>query len=65
MALGLSRGSEANVPLGRAVLGGLVAGLATTLLVVPCVYSLLIRNRFEEEEPITTGSGVTPVHRDH
>jgi len=35
MALGLSRGSEANVPLGRAVLGGLLAGLATTLFVVP------------------------------
>ena len=42
MALGLARGSEANVPLGRAVLGGLVAGLFTTLLVVPCVYSLLV-----------------------
>ena len=49
MALGLSRGSEANVPLGRAVLGGLVAGLVTTLLVVPCVYSLVIPNKFEEE----------------
>jgi multidrug efflux pump subunit AcrB len=47
MALGLSRGSEANVPLGRAVLGGLLAGLITTLLVVPCVYSLLVPNRFE------------------
>ncbi|MBN9119402.1 MAG: efflux RND transporter permease subunit, partial [Planctomycetes bacterium] len=31
MSLGLARGSEANVPLGRAVLGGLLAGLATTL----------------------------------
>src|SRR6185437_13365934 len=31
MALGLERGSEANVPLGRAVLGGLLAGLCTTL----------------------------------
>jgi multidrug efflux pump subunit AcrB len=48
MALGLSRGSEANVPLGRAVLGGLLAGLLTTLFVVPCVYSLLVPNRFEE-----------------
>ena len=45
MAVGLSRGSEANVPLGRAVLGGLLAGLATTLFVVPCVYSLLVRER--------------------
>ena len=43
MSLGLARGSEANVPLGRAVLGGLLAGLVTTLLVVPCVYSLLVR----------------------
>jgi multidrug efflux pump subunit AcrB len=48
MSLGLSRGSEANVPLGRAVLGGLVAGLVTTLLVVPCVYSLLVPNKFEK-----------------
>jgi multidrug efflux pump subunit AcrB len=49
MSLGLSRGSEANVPLGRAVLGGLVAGLFTTLFVVPCVYSLIIPNKVHEE----------------
>jgi multidrug efflux pump subunit AcrB len=51
MAIGLGRGSEANVPLGRAVLGGLLAGLATTLFVVPCVYSLLVPDRIEEKEP--------------
>jgi multidrug efflux pump subunit AcrB len=51
MSLGLSRGSEANVPLGRAVLGGLIAGLVTTLFVVPCVYSLVVPNRFEEVRP--------------
>src|SRR5205823_12642775 len=45
MALGLARGSEANVPLGRAVLGGLLAGLVTTLFVVPCVYSLVVPDR--------------------
>lgn len=64
MSLGLSRGSEANVPLGRAVLGGLVAGLITTLFVVPCIYSLLIPNKFEDvptplpgdAEPSATGS---------
>ena len=49
MSLGLARGSEANVPLGRAVLGGLVAGLVTTLFVVPCVYSLLVPRKFEAE----------------
>jgi multidrug efflux pump subunit AcrB len=44
MALGLERGSEANSPLGRAVIGGLLAGLATTLFVVPCLYTLLVRD---------------------
>ena len=48
MSLGLSRGSEANVPLGRAVLGGLVAGLFTTLFVVPCVYSLLVPKKLDD-----------------
>jgi multidrug efflux pump subunit AcrB len=61
MALGLERGSEANVPLGRAVLGGLLAGLVTTLFVVPCVYSLLVPNRFAEpEEPLPGEPGYVP-----
>jgi multidrug efflux pump subunit AcrB len=45
MALGLARGSEANTPLGRAVIGGLLAGLVTTLFVVPALYSLVVRER--------------------
>jgi multidrug efflux pump subunit AcrB len=49
MALGLARGSEANAPLGRAVIGGLLAGLVTTLFVVPSLYSLVMPNR-----PLTT-----------
>ena len=44
MALALERGSEANAPLGRAVVGGLLAGLMTTLVVVPALYSLAIRD---------------------
>jgi multidrug efflux pump subunit AcrB len=55
MSLGLSRGSEANVPLGRAVLGGLIAGLVTTLFVVPCVYSLVVPNRLEKTRPPIPG----------
>ena len=50
MAIGMSRGSEANVPLGRAVLGGLLAGLVTTLFVVPCVYSIVVSDKLETEE---------------
>ena len=41
MALGLARGSEANTPLGRAVIGGLVVATASTLIIVPVIYSLL------------------------
>jgi multidrug efflux pump subunit AcrB len=44
MALGLARGSEANTPLGRSVIGGLLAGLVTTLFVVPAIYSLVVRD---------------------
>ena len=61
MALGLGRGSEANAPLGRAVLGGLLAGLVTTLFVVPCVYSLVVPNQFEEEPvPLPGEFGAAP-----
>ena len=44
MALALERGSEANAPLGRAVIGGLLAGLVTTLFVVPAIYSLVVKD---------------------
>src|SRR5512135_757678 len=48
MSLALSKGSEANGPLGRAVIGGILAGLVTTLFVVPSLYSLVIHGRPEE-----------------
>jgi multidrug efflux pump subunit AcrB len=44
MALALDRGSEANAPLGRAVIGGIIAGLVTTLFVVPSLYSLVVKD---------------------
>src|SRR5213078_2002023 len=44
MALGLERGSEASTPLGRAVIGGLLAGLVTTLFVVPALFSLVVKD---------------------
>src|SRR5262245_28087579 len=41
MALGLGEGGEQNAPLGRAVIGGLLGATATTLFVVPIIYSYL------------------------
>ena len=43
MSLGLGEGGEQNAPLGRAVIGGLIAATLATLLFVPVAYSLLRR----------------------
>jgi CzcA family heavy metal efflux pump len=43
MAIGLGKGSEANVPLARAVVGGLLTSTALTLFVVPIMYTMLVR----------------------
>ena len=40
LALALGEGSEAQAPLARAVVGGLLSSSVITLLVVPVVYSL-------------------------
>jgi multidrug efflux pump subunit AcrB len=52
MAIGFGKGSEANVPLARAVVGGLLTSTLLTLFVVPILYTLLIRDRSESEEDI-------------
>jgi len=43
MALGLGDGGEQNAPLGRAVIGGLLAATCATLLFVPVIFSLAHR----------------------
>jgi multidrug efflux pump subunit AcrB len=44
-ALALEHGSEANAPLARAILGGLIAGEPATLFVLPALYSLFVRDK--------------------
>jgi multidrug efflux pump subunit AcrB len=41
MALGMGEGGEQNAPLGRAVVGGLLAATVATLFLVPVVYGAL------------------------
>lgn len=52
-ALALERGSEANAPLARAILGGLIAGEAATLFVLPALYAVMVRDRKVKKEPRT------------
>jgi len=43
MALGIGEGSETNLPLARAVIGGLLVSTFFTLFLVPALYTLLDR----------------------
>ncbi len=43
MALGIGEGSETNLPLARAVIGGLMVSTFFTLFLVPALYTLLDR----------------------
>jgi len=40
-ALGFGAGSETNAPLAAAIIGGMVAALGLTLVVIPATYSLV------------------------
>ena len=43
MALGMGEGSETNLPLARAVIGGLTVSTIFTLFFIPALYTLLER----------------------
>ena len=71
MALGLGEAGEQNAPLGRAVIGGLLAATMATLFIVPIGYTLLRRRppslhsldtRFAAEAAGAAASGDTHHH---
>lgn len=49
MALGIGEGSETNLPLARAVIGGLSVSTLFTLLLIPSLYTLV--DRFKRKVP--------------
>ncbi len=49
MALGIGEGSETNLPLARAVIGGLTVSTVFTLFLIPALYTLL--ERFSPQHP--------------
>lgn len=50
MALGIGEGAEANIPLARAVIGGLLVSTVMTLILVPILYTLFRRASGEDPE---------------
>ena len=47
MAIGLGEGAEIRKPMAITVIGGVAVASFFTLLVIPVVYSLLDRKRFQ------------------
>ncbi len=53
LALGLGEGAEAQAPMARAVVGGLISSTFITLLVIPVVYTLFHPERRAAAAPAT------------
>ena len=45
MALALNDGGEIQAPMGRAIIGGVITSTLLTLVVVPVLYSYLVREK--------------------
>ncbi len=61
LALALNDGGEIQAPMGRAIIGGLITSTLLTLVVVPVLYSYLVRDRASQAKPAAaageTGGG--------
>ncbi len=62
MALGIGEGSETNLPLARAVIGGLAVSSIFTLFLIPSLYTLL--ERFSRKQHRDDAAGEEAVVRD-
>lgn len=66
MSLGIEEGSEANAPLGRAVIGGMALATFATLLVLPAVFTLLLNNASNKSPSLDPddpeSSHYAPIH---
>ncbi len=60
MALALNEGSELQAPMGRAIIGGVLTSTLLTLVVVPVLYSYLVRDRKREARSNTSVTPATP-----
>ena len=55
LALAFNDGGELQAPMGRAIIGGVITSTLLTLVVVPVLYSYLVRERKPVPTPVALG----------
>ncbi len=60
LALALNDGGEIQAPMGRAIIGGIITSTLLTLIVVPVLYSYLVRVKKPQLQAGPAGSPVLP-----
>jgi multidrug efflux pump subunit AcrB len=61
LALALNDGGEIQAPMGRAIIGGVITSTLLTLVVVPVLYSYLVRERRPTPEEPPPASSAKPT----
>jgi len=59
LALAFNEGGEIQAPMGRAIIGGVITSTILTLVVVPVLYSYLVRAK--KPKPVEQGGGAMPA----
>jgi HAE1 family hydrophobic/amphiphilic exporter-1 len=52
LALGIGEGGDAQAPMARAIIGGLISSNLITLVVIPTVYALIDRRSLKKQSPV-------------
>jgi Cu/Ag efflux pump CusA len=67
LALAFNDGGEIQAPMGRAIIGGVITSTLLTLVVVPVIYSFVVRERKPSVRPAAAGAALpsgSPAARD-
>jgi Cu/Ag efflux pump CusA len=67
LALAFNEGGEIQAPMGRAIIGGIITSTLLTLVVVPVLYSYLVRvkkpatDAAHAPQPVLPGNAAGPL----
>ncbi len=64
MAIALNEGGEIQAPMGRAIIGGVITSTILTLVVVPVIYSYLVKGRKTFEAASTPSEAIPDATTD-